>query len=126
MAWKLANWESVYETIDGLTSEQLDALPCGIIQLDCQGYILQYNDYESNLAHRQKENVLGKNFFKEVAPCTDVQEFYGRFCEGVAQRHLDVQFDYHFPFTPIPRQVIITLFYSQVTSTVWVFVQTTE
>jgi photoactive yellow protein len=123
-ALKLVDIENVYDVVDGLTSEQLDTLPCGVIQLDSNGYILKYNSYESNLAQRRKEDVMGRNFFKEVAPCTDIQAFYGRFREGVAQRQLDVQFRYQFPFID-PRNVIITLFYSQITSTVWVFVQTT-
>jgi photoactive yellow protein len=113
----------IYQVIDCLTVDEIDALPYGSIQLDEEGYILKYNTYESQLARLSKETVLGKNFFSEVAPCTDVQEFHGRFKEGVQAKQLHTRFQYEFQFVPQPRNVIVTLFYSMVTSSVWVFVQ---
>jgi photoactive yellow protein len=78
------------------------------------------------LANLKKESVIGKNFFKEVAPCTDVQEFYGRFPTGVAEKSLHENFRYHFAFKQNPRDVTVTLFYSGITETVWVFVKPLE
>lgn len=69
-------------SIEALNPAQLDSLPFGAIQLDHTGTILQYNDYESRLAGIDKAKAIGKNFFTEVAPCTDVKEFRGRFTEG--------------------------------------------
>ena len=117
------DFTTLYSMIDSLTEEQLDALPYGVIQLDAQGTILHYNDYESELAQLPRASVIGKNFFRDVAPCTDVQEFHGRFTEGVANRRLDVKFRYHFAFAHNPRTVQVTLFYSAITSSVWVIVQ---
>ncbi len=109
--------------IDAMTPEELDRLPYGIIQLDEQGRIHHYNDYESQLAGVPRESAIGKNFFTEVAPCTDVQEFAGRFHEGVAARNLNTRFRFTFDFKPRKRDVLITLFYSDATSSVWVIVQ---
>jgi photoactive yellow protein len=114
--------EDLYEMIDNLTVEQLDELPYGIIQLDAHGTVLKFNTYESQLASMAKEAVLGRNFFKEVAPCTDVQDFYGRFEVGVKAKELRTEFRYHFKFKQNPRDVIINLFYSQLTQSVWVLV----
>ncbi len=113
---------SLYTQIDRFNEKELDALPHGAIQLDAKGKILKFNAYESELASLAKRDVIGKNFFKEVAPCTDVQEFHGRFEKGVAEKKLHEKFRYRFAFKQKPRDVIVTLFYSDITNTVWVFV----
>jgi photoactive yellow protein len=115
--------QAVLETIDSLANSQLDALPFGAIQLDLDGKILQFNEYEANLSNRRAPDTIGRNFFREVAPCTNVREFYGRFREGVEQGALNVSFDYRFEFRMAPRNVRVTLWFSAPTATVWVFVQ---
>ena len=62
-------------------------------------------------------------FDHEGAPCTDVQQFYGRFRDGVAAGKLHCKFRYHFSFKRNPIDVTVTLFYSDRNKTVWVFVQ---
>ncbi len=109
--------------IDSMTESELDQLPHGAIQLSTDGIVLKFNAYESKLANLEKKRVIGKDFFKEEAPCTDVQEFYGRFCTGVVEKNLHVNFRYHFAFRQNPRDVTVTLFYSGITDTVWVFVK---
>ncbi len=71
------------EELSGMTREELDALPYGAIKLDRQGTILSYNASEARLSGRTPESVIGRNFFTEVAPCTQVREFYDRFLELV-------------------------------------------
>lgn len=109
--------------VDSFNGTQLDALPFGAIQLDRAGVILQFNEYEANLSNRRAPETVGRNFFLDVAPCTNVREFYGRFEEGIRQGGLQVSFDYTFAFKPRPRDVTVTLYYSSTTDTVWVFVQ---
>ena len=113
----------LFAQIDGLTGAQLDSLPFGAIQLDRTGRILQFNEYEANLSNRRAPDTVGRNFFLDVAPCTNVKEFHGRFREGVETEELNASFDYRFAFKQAPRDVRITLFYSAATSTVWVFVE---
>lgn len=67
-----------FDTFD-LTSRQLDALPVGVITLDRRGFVRRYNETEARYAHRSVESTIGKNFFTEIAPCTRVREFQGRF-----------------------------------------------
>jgi chemotaxis family two-component system sensor kinase Cph1 len=111
------------ETIDRMSVEQLDALPFGAIRLDKQGTILTYNMTESKLTGRDPKRVIGRNFFTDVAPCTNVQSFAGRFREGVANGDMHIVFPYRFDFEMAPRDVSVTLFYSQQTGTAWVFVR---
>ena len=113
----------ILTTVDDYSNAQLDALPFGAIQLDVDGQILRFNEYEANLSNRRAPDTVGRHFFRDVAPCTNVREFYGRFREGIDRGELNATFDYHFAFQHAPRDVRVTLFYSAPTSTVWVFVQ---
>ena len=111
------------ERIQDYSEQQLDSLPFGAIRLDREGKILSFNQAEVDLSGRKKENVVGRNFFREVAPCTNVQDFAGRFREGVARGEIHTTFPYVFDYQMDPRKVWVTLFYSQETDTAWVFVR---
>ena len=114
----------VLQRADVLTEEELDNLPVGMIQLDRAGTVLKFNQTESSLARMDKSDALGRSFFDEVAPCTKVQEFYGKFVEGVENRNLHTVFPYQFRFCDgRQKNVVISMFYSASTETVWVLVQ---
>lgn len=70
--------------VDELTDSELDGLPFGVIGLDESGIILRYNLYESRFARLDRNQVLGRLFFGEVAPCTKGPAFEGRFQRLVA------------------------------------------
>lgn len=63
--------------IGDLKTTDIDDLGFGAIKLDRAGKILAYNAYESKLTGVKPENAVGRNFFTEVAPCTNVREFAG-------------------------------------------------
>jgi len=111
------------ERIDHMQPRELNALPFGAIQLDAKGTILRFNDYEANLTGRKPEKVIGRNFFEEVAPCTNVREFAGKFHEGIKRKELHEVFPYLFDFKMAPRNVTVTLFYNKANDTAWVFVR---
>jgi photoactive yellow protein len=111
------------QIIDSMNEQELDALPHGAIQLDSTGRVLRFNAYEERLAGITKQDAIGKSFFREVAPCTNMKEFYGRFRDGVAAGQLHCKFRYHFAFKQNPRDVMVTLFYYGRDKTVWVFVR---
>ena len=67
------------EDLSLLSAGVLDTLPFGAIQLSGDGTVIAYNRSESNLSGLAPEKVLGKNFFRDVAPCTSVKEFGGQF-----------------------------------------------
>jgi photoactive yellow protein len=79
--------------------EKLDELPFGAIVIDPNGTIRGYNEYEAKLSHLERERVLGKNFFRDVAPCTAVQAFEGRLQAFLrTSDRVSETFDYFFPF----------------------------
>ncbi|HEY0778100.1 MAG TPA: PAS domain-containing protein [Gemmatirosa sp.] len=113
---------ALLESADAMTPDELDALPYGMIQLDASGRILKYNAVESRLASLPQAQAVGKQFFTEIAPCTKVQQFYGRFKDGVVRESLDTSFQFHFAFKQAPRDVTVRLFYSRRTRSVWVMI----
>lgn len=61
------------------TDRELDLLPFGVIALDREGIVVRYNRVEARFARLDRAVVLGKSFFRTVAPCTATPEFEGRF-----------------------------------------------
>lgn len=115
--------EDIVREAGGLTPHDLDRLPYGTIHLDPDGTIRVYNKAEESLSGRRREDVVGRNFFLEVAPCTQVKQFYGAFQEGVARAELNEAFDFSFHFDTGRRDVRIRLIYSaRPEPGVWIFV----
>jgi photoactive yellow protein len=114
------------QRIDSLTEDDFDALPFGAIKLDADGRILKYNLYESKLAERDPKEVIGQNFFTEVAPCTNVQEFAGRYHQGIVEGKLNTTFPYRFLFPKRVVDVEITLILSANGESAWVFVKESD
>lgn len=100
-----------FGTVSRLTPDELDRLPYGLICLDAQGRVVQYNDTESRLARLPKERVIGRNFFADVAPCTRVREFEGQFYDLVRDpsRVRVRSFDFVFRFRHSEQHVTIVI-----------------
>jgi photoactive yellow protein len=81
-----------------LTSEQLDYLPFGIVELNRAGTVIAFNRAEESLSRRSRIEVIGRNFFTEVAPCADVRSFRGRFEDFLDGAALAERFDYTYHF----------------------------
>ena len=118
--------DELLRQVDQLTAKDMDTLPFGMIQLDRTGRILKFNQTEAAMARINRDRQLGKNFFDDVAPCTKVREFYGRFLNGVNSRALYETFGFVFKFDHGWRNVAITLFYSEKTDSVWVLISQTS
>ena len=114
------------QRVDSLNEDEFNALPFGAIKLDIDGRILKYNLYESRLAQRDPQEVIGQNFFTEVAPCTNVQEFAGRYRQGIAEGKLNTTFPYRFLFPNRAINVEITLILNADGESAWVFVKESE
>jgi photoactive yellow protein len=65
------------EDLSRVRPELLDALPFGVIQLSGDGIITAYSRGESVLSGLSPATVIGKNFFRQLAPCAAVKEFQG-------------------------------------------------
>lgn len=115
--------EDIVREAPRLTAEDFDRLPFGTIYLDLEGTIRIYNRAEEALSGRRRDDVIGRNFFSQVAPCTRVKEFYGLFRDGVARGRLNEIFDFTFRFTSGPKHVRIRMIFAEIPFPgVWLFV----
>jgi photoactive yellow protein len=96
------------EKIQLLRHEELDAAPLGVVIVDRHGTILEYNAYERSLAHMGNRDVIGRNFFTDVAPCTAIRDFQGRFGEFLDSNETAVEpFEFVFAFPHGPERVCV-------------------
>jgi len=112
--------------VDNLVSQdpaRLDRLPFGAILLDRVGRVMKYNAFESGMASRSPGEVIGKNFFNDVAPCTKGHQFEGRFKQGVAQGSVNVMFEYAFDYKMKPQKVRVHMKSTSMDEGVWVFIK---
>jgi len=92
-----------------LGAVDIDELPFGAICIDHDGTIVSYNQYEARLAHLDAARVIGKNFFRDIAPCTAVKAFEGRMHEFITStERVSITFDYFFSFQHDAVDVAIT------------------
>lgn len=114
----------VLARLGGLTQAQSDTCDFGIVQVDNAGKIIIYNQYEADLAGITVQSAIGKNFFTQIAPCTNNGLFFGAFKKGVAAGSLDSTFAYTFTYKMKPTNVNIHLLHDSASRTNWVFVKT--
>jgi photoactive yellow protein len=103
--------------------KEIEKLAFGAIQLDATGKILFYNAAEGKITGRDPRQVIGKNFFKDVAPCTNSPKFSGVFQAGVATGKLDTMFEYVFDYQMKPTKVLVHLKKAMSGDTYWVIVR---
>jgi photoactive yellow protein len=109
--------------IGPLTEEEFAKLPFGAVKLNREGVILKYNFYDGGSPGPEPWEIIGQNFFTEVAPATNIEEFAGRFHEGIKAGQLDVTFPYRFQSAENRVDVEITLTMDLDGKNAWVFVK---
>jgi photoactive yellow protein len=112
--------------IDNILSrepQRAEYLPFGAVMLDRQGTIVKYNKAESMIASRTPEDVIGKNFFNEVAPCAKGKRFHGEFLKFSQTGQANVMFDYKFAYKGANVAVKIHLKSQPDGQNCWMFVK---
>ena len=107
----------------GISDAAFNDLAFGAIELDPQGKILRYNAAEGAITGRDPKETIGRNFFADVAPCTNSPAFKGRFDAGVAKGDLNVMFEYVFDYNMRPTKVSVHMRKSLTGDSYWVFVK---
>ena len=93
-----------------MSRQELDELPFGAVKVDDQGQILIYNRGEGEIAGFAPREVEGKNFFTQLAVCTNNDIFFGSFRKGVAENDLNLLFNYTFTYKIAPLNVRVHLY----------------
>ena len=109
--------------LKGKSASEIDKLAFGAIQLDAKGNVLQYNTAEGEITGRDPKSVVGKNFFTDVAPCTNRPAFKGEFDKGVRNGNLGVMFEYMFDYNMKPTKVKVHMKKAIADDSYWVFVK---
>lgn len=115
--------DNIDNALASMSDTDLDGLAFGAVQLDGNGTILQYNAAESAITGRNAEDVKGKNFFTEVAPCTNTATFFGEFKKGVESGNLNSLFEYTFDYKMQPTRVKVHMKKALMDDSYWVFVK---
>ena len=92
---------------------ELDAAPFGIVAMEAMGIIRFYNRFEEELAGLDRSDVVSRDFFVDVAPCTNnfmVREPYVEAWEH--GRSLDeiirYTFSYRMKATPVRLRMLVS------------------
>ena len=85
--------------------EDLDELTFGVVEMNDACEVLRYNIAESKASGLSAERVIGRHFFREVAPCTNNARVAGRF----AQATLDDTIAYTFALRMKPVPVTLRM-----------------
>lgn len=117
------------ESADGIPTQlprmsraEIDALHVGVVQLDDDGVVLLYSRREEQFSGISTESAMGRNFFTEVAPCTNNRLIYQPFRDGVARNHLDLTIEYTFSVQMPPTNVQLHMYRDGATRTNWLIV----
>jgi photoactive yellow protein len=122
----------ISEVVARLPVAERNALPFGLVKLDKAGIILEYNMAEAEISGVNQEDVVGKNFFLDVAVCTQRPEFYGIFRQAMdGSGFINQIFNYEFQnalYSAVhePVKVKVHMFSSQDSkgqSIVWLMVK---
>ncbi len=105
-----------------LSPGEIDRLAIGTIQLDAAGTILQFNAM-AKITGRNPAGLVGRNFFTDVAPCTNTPTFKGAFDEGVRTGALNVMFDYVVDYLIAPTRVKVHMKQALTGDSFWVFIK---
>ena len=115
--------DDLRNAMSSLSDEEIDNLMYGAVELDAEGKILRYNIAESELTGRRPEDVIGRNFFNDVAPCTRRDEFSGRFFNGVKTGEFNAVFEYVFDHEMTPTKVRILMIKSVARDSYWLLIK---
>jgi photoactive yellow protein len=110
----------ILAALEAASEEALDAAPFGIVRMGGDRRVLFYNRYESRLSGLSPGSVKGRNFFEDVAPCTNNFLVAQKFIDFV---ELDEVLDYVFTFRMRPTNVRLRLLKSEASAHEYLLVQ---
>ncbi len=93
---------NLFDWLMSATAAEIDQLSFGVITMAPDGTVEQYNAPEGKLAGLTPSRVLGRNFFKSVAPCMNNFMVAHRF---EMESEMDAVIDYVLTLRMAPRKV---------------------
>ena len=117
------NKTDIDNVLNRMAEKDIDKLAFGAIELDRTGTVIRYNAAEGAITGRNPASVIGKNFFRDVAPCTSKPAFKGVFDAGVRADNLNTLFEYVFDYQMKPTKVKVHMKKALSGGNFWIFVK---
>ena len=114
--------DNIGEILRHQNPDALDDAGFGVIKVNNEGIVEFFNKWESELSGVKKDEAEGRNFFTQVAPCTNNRLFRGRFKKGVRRGELDETFTYTYTYKMRPTLVEVHM-YRDDEGNNWIMVQ---
>ncbi len=96
--------------LEGCPLESIDEFGFGLIVMDRDGRVIGYNQAESQLSGLPVSEVVGRNFFVQIGPCTNNYLIAQRYQDARGlNEELDEQLDYVFTYRMAPTPVRLRL-----------------
>jgi photoactive yellow protein len=96
----------LFDWLGAAPPEGLDALSFGLVAMALDGTVQHYSAAEAELTGLRPDRVVGRNFFTDVAPCTNNHIVAQRFLD---EPEIDTEIDYVFTFRLAPIRVRLRL-----------------
>jgi photoactive yellow protein len=94
------------DALESAPPDSIDDFDFGLIVMDRDGRVLGYNQAESQLSGLPAGEVIGRDFFVEIGPCTNNYLIAQRYRDS---GELDEQLDYVFTYRMAPTPVRLRL-----------------
>ncbi len=97
--------KSLLTWLESQQNSMYDELPFGVVKMNKNGIVVYYNKQESTITGVDSGMAVGKNFFVQIAPCTNnfmVAEKY-------KLAELDEELNYLFTYVTTPTKVKLRL-----------------
>ena len=89
-----------------MSDAEFDRLPYGVVEMDHAMTVRRYNATESCYSGLPPSRVLGRNFFREVAPCSDNRHVAGRYRQDSLDETLDYTFSLRMRPVPVKLRML--------------------
>lgn len=103
--------------------QRMEHLPFGAVMLDREGNVKQYNAVETMISGRDAGEVVGRNFFTEVAPCARGKRFHTEFLKFARDGKINTMFDYAFDYKMQETYVRIHMKSTDDGQNCWLFIK---
>lgn len=94
------------DVLDEWSAEELDRLELGVVRMTRDARVVAYNTAEAEVSGLDSSDVIGQDFFVQVAPCTNNHLIAQRYLDA---EELDEVIDYVFTYRMLPTPVQLRL-----------------
>ena len=90
--------------LEAASAAEIDALPFGVVAMSGDGVVVLYNEEEARFSGLTPSRVVGRHFFRSVAPCTNNYMIAQRF-ESEAELDATIGYVFTLRMAPTPVQL---------------------